>query len=114
VSLRRLTKLNDVVADVKRARTLRILILDACRDDFLFVEGAIRFNLSAAELGAAPKAMTEDKASDLRSFVLSSRAICREIAEMYRSAFPKIVPPGPLYARNTCALGQSYHQTGRC
>jgi tetratricopeptide (TPR) repeat protein len=33
VSLRRLTKLNDVVADVKRARTLRILILDACRDN---------------------------------------------------------------------------------
>jgi uncharacterized caspase-like protein len=29
--LRRLTKLNDVVADVKRARTLRILVLDACR-----------------------------------------------------------------------------------
>src|ERR1043166_2187187 len=31
--LRRLTKLNDVVADVKRARTLRIMILDACRDN---------------------------------------------------------------------------------
>ena len=31
--LRRLTKLNDVVTDVKRARTLRILILDACRDN---------------------------------------------------------------------------------
>ena len=31
--LRRLTKLNDIVADVKRARTLRIMILDACRDN---------------------------------------------------------------------------------
>jgi uncharacterized caspase-like protein len=31
--LRRLTKLNDVVADVKRARTLRIMVLDACRDN---------------------------------------------------------------------------------
>jgi uncharacterized caspase-like protein len=31
--LRRLTKLNDVVADVKRAKALRILILDACRDN---------------------------------------------------------------------------------
>ena len=32
--------------------------------DFLFAEGAIRLNLSAAELGATPKAMTEDKASE--------------------------------------------------
>jgi hypothetical protein len=32
--------------------------------DFLFTEGAIRLNLSIAELGATPKAMTEDKASD--------------------------------------------------
>jgi hypothetical protein len=32
--------------------------------DFLFVEGAVRLNLSVAELGATPKAMTEDKASD--------------------------------------------------
>lgn len=31
--LRRLTKLNDVVADVKKAKPLRILILDACRDN---------------------------------------------------------------------------------
>jgi uncharacterized caspase-like protein len=31
--LRRLTRLNDIVADVKRARTLRIMILDACRDN---------------------------------------------------------------------------------
>jgi uncharacterized caspase-like protein len=33
VGLRRLTKLNDIVTDVKRARTLRIMILDACRDN---------------------------------------------------------------------------------
>jgi hypothetical protein len=32
--------------------------------DFLFVEGAVRLNLSVAELGATPEAMTEDKASD--------------------------------------------------
>ena len=32
--------------------------------DFLFTEGAIRLNLSIAELGATPKAMPEDKASD--------------------------------------------------
>ena len=40
--LRRLTKLNDIVADVKRARTLRIMILDACRDNPLLdvLEGA--------------------------------------------------------------------------
>lgn len=31
--LRRLTKLNDVVADVKKAKALRILVLDACRDN---------------------------------------------------------------------------------
>jgi hypothetical protein len=31
--LRRLTKLNDIVSDVKRAKTLRILIVDACRDN---------------------------------------------------------------------------------
>ena len=31
--LRRLTKLNDIVADVKRAKALRIMILDACRDN---------------------------------------------------------------------------------
>jgi Caspase domain len=29
--LRRLTRLDDVVTDVKRARTLRIMVLDACR-----------------------------------------------------------------------------------
>jgi uncharacterized caspase-like protein len=40
--LRRLTKFNDIVADVKRARTLRIMILDACRDNPLLdvLEGA--------------------------------------------------------------------------
>ena len=32
-SLRRLIKLNDVVADVRRAKALRILVLDACRDN---------------------------------------------------------------------------------
>jgi hypothetical protein len=32
--------------------------------DFFFAEGAVRLNLSAAELGATPKAMTEDKASE--------------------------------------------------
>ena len=31
--LRRLTKLNDIVSDVKRAKTLRIMIIDACRDN---------------------------------------------------------------------------------
>src|SRR5262245_26606954 len=31
--LRRLTKLNDIVSDVRRARALRIMILDACRDN---------------------------------------------------------------------------------
>jgi hypothetical protein len=31
--LRRLTKLNDIVADVKRAKALRIMIIDACRDN---------------------------------------------------------------------------------
>lgn len=31
--LRRLTKLNDVVSDVKRAKALRIMIIDACRDN---------------------------------------------------------------------------------
>jgi hypothetical protein len=32
--------------------------------DFLFAENAVYLNLSVAELGATPKAMTEDKASD--------------------------------------------------
>lgn len=32
-SLRRLTRLNDIVSDVRRAKALRILMLDACRDN---------------------------------------------------------------------------------
>ena len=32
--------------------------------DFFFAEGAVRLSLSVAELGATPKAMTEDRASD--------------------------------------------------
>jgi hypothetical protein len=39
-------------------------ILIVGNTDFSFVEGAVRLNLSAAELGGTPKAMTEDKASD--------------------------------------------------
>lgn len=31
--LRRMTKLNDVVSDVKRAKALRIMVIDACRDN---------------------------------------------------------------------------------
>ena len=31
--LRRLIKLNDIVADVRRAKAIRILVLDACRDN---------------------------------------------------------------------------------
>lgn len=31
--LRRMTRLNDIVSDVKRAKSLRIMILDACRDN---------------------------------------------------------------------------------
>jgi uncharacterized caspase-like protein len=31
--LRRMTKLNDIVSDVKRAKALRIMVLDACRDN---------------------------------------------------------------------------------
>jgi uncharacterized caspase-like protein len=31
--LRRMTKLNDIVADVKRAKALRIMVIDACRDN---------------------------------------------------------------------------------
>lgn len=31
--LRRMTRLNDIVADVKRAKALRIMVLDACRDN---------------------------------------------------------------------------------
>ena len=31
--LRRMTRLNDIVADVKRAKALRIMIVDACRDN---------------------------------------------------------------------------------
>ena len=31
--LRRMTRLNDVVADVKRAKALRIMVIDACRDN---------------------------------------------------------------------------------
>ncbi len=31
--LRRLTRLNDIVADVRKAKALRILVLDACRDN---------------------------------------------------------------------------------
>jgi uncharacterized caspase-like protein/tetratricopeptide (TPR) repeat protein len=31
--LRRMTKLNDIVSDVKRAKALRIMVIDACRDN---------------------------------------------------------------------------------
>lgn len=31
--LRRMTRLNDIVSDVRRAKSLRIMILDACRDN---------------------------------------------------------------------------------
>jgi len=31
--LRRMTKLNDVISDVRRAKAMRILIIDACRDN---------------------------------------------------------------------------------
>jgi uncharacterized caspase-like protein len=31
--LRRMTRLNDIVADVKRAKALRIMVIDACRDN---------------------------------------------------------------------------------
>jgi hypothetical protein len=38
-------------------------ILIISDSDFFFAEGAVRLNLSVAELGAMPKAMTDDKAA---------------------------------------------------
>jgi hypothetical protein len=39
-------------------------ILIISNSDFFFAEGAVHLNLSVAELGSAPKAMAEDKASE--------------------------------------------------
>src|SRR5262245_47355918 len=36
--LRRLTKVDDIVADLQQARNLRILVLDSCRDNPLAEE----------------------------------------------------------------------------
>jgi hypothetical protein len=38
-------------------------ILIISDSDFFFAEGAVRLNLSVAELGATPRAMTDDKAA---------------------------------------------------
>jgi uncharacterized caspase-like protein len=50
--LRRLTKLNDIVADVKRAKALRIMIIDACRDNPM----AERLETAAAATQTASRA----------------------------------------------------------
>jgi hypothetical protein len=61
----------DVRGHVERIRVTETTQPEADRSiliisdsDFAFAEGAVRLSLSVAELGATPKAMTKDKASD--------------------------------------------------
>jgi uncharacterized caspase-like protein len=61
--LRRMTRLNDIVSDVKRAKALRIMVIDACRDNPLAdkLEGGTQVAGASRSVGLAKLARTMAK-----------------------------------------------------